>query len=185
MRGGFVAVGLVVLGIGIFGCGSADDNHEFGVTDDLQANQDQFPTGPSGLSSDADPIVTPGSDSAADAESVSADNSTGAASTHETSSELIDDFLWKPISESTGNLAVLVNPRNVRVEVSGDRSDTLGNTGPSNGRGTTARGPRPGCDYGDNVVVEFFDSSNRRIFVADGRSRVIISKGCERHEFKL
>lgn len=101
------------------------------------------------------------------------------------SSTVIHDFLWKPESERDGHVAVLVNPRNVRVEVTGDVSETLSNTGPSNGRGTTARGRFTGCRYGDNVSVEFFSSSGARIKVKDGRTAVRIADGCKRVEFRL
>src|SRR5687768_1437845 len=40
---------------------------------------------------------------------------------------VIDDFLWKPESESDGNVAVLVNPFNISAEVTGDVSENLRN----------------------------------------------------------
>lgn len=99
------------------------------------------------------------------------------------SSKVIDDFLWKPEAERDGKLVVLVNPSNVTVLVNG--SETLNNTGPSNGRGTTARASRSGCAYGNNVRVEFFDSDGRRIRVQDGRDYVTVPSGCSRYEFVL
>ena len=99
------------------------------------------------------------------------------------SSTVVSRFVWKPISERDENLAVLVDPSNVRVEVTGSISETLTNTGASNGYGTTARGSFPGCSYGDNVVVEFFDSQNRRIKVYDGANSVSVPVGCTRYEF--
>ncbi len=97
---------------------------------------------------------------------------------------IIRDFLWKPVSESNGNLVVLVNPTNVRVEVSGARSETLRNQGPSNGRGTTARASAPGCAYGSNVVVRFFDSSGQAIPIISGGTTITIPNGCSRVEFR-
>lgn len=97
---------------------------------------------------------------------------------------IIRDFLWKPVSESNGNLVVLVNPTNVRVEVSGARSETLRNQGPSNRRGTTARASAPGCAYGNNVTVRFFDSSGAAIPVITGGTSVTIPNGCSRVEFR-
>ena len=103
----------------------------------------------------------------------------------EFSDDEIDDFLWKPSSERDGKLVVLINPTDVRVEVSGDVSETLTDFGPSNGRGTTARSDFSGCDFGKNVTVEFYDSLDRQILIADGRTKVTISDGCDRKEFKL
>ncbi len=93
-------------------------------------------------------------------------------------------FLWKPVSESDGNLVVLVDPQNVDVLVSGSTSETLRDTGPSNGRGTTARASRPGCEFGENVRVQFFQNGQPIGFI-DGTSTVTIQNGCEREEFDL
>lgn len=103
----------------------------------------------------------------------------------EISSQVIDDFLWKPQSERNGNLVVLVNPSNVRIDVTGVISETLTDSGPSNGRGTTGRSIFSGFQFGDNVRVEFFDSNNRRIRVANGDDFVTIPQGRDRFEFKL
>lgn len=97
----------------------------------------------------------------------------------------IDDFLWKPISDNTGKLAVLVNPYNVRIVVTGNVTETLRDGGSGNGRGTTGRGNRPGCDYGSNVKVEFYNQAGSLIPLKDGRSSVTIADGCRRIEFKL
>ena len=89
----------------------------------------------------------------------------------------ISSFLWKPSSERDGNLVILVNPVNISVRVNGS---SLTNFGPSNGRGTTARAGRSGCSYGANVRVEFFDSADRRVLLANGNSGVTIPNGCNR-----
>jgi hypothetical protein len=98
----------------------------------------------------------------------------------EISSSVITSFLWKPESERNGNLVVLVNPFNVTVRVTGAITETLVNTGPSNGRGTTARANRPGCAYGSNVKVEFFDSQDRRILINNGNDSITVPSGCSR-----
>ncbi|MCB0358508.1 MAG: hypothetical protein KDD44_02700 [Bdellovibrionales bacterium] len=78
-----------------------------------------------------------------------------------------------------------MDPVGVRVEVTGAIAETLVDFGPSNERGTTARGSFSGCEYGNNVQVTFFDRFNRRIPVADGRTSVIVPRGCDRLEFRL
>ena len=103
----------------------------------------------------------------------------------EASDLVIDDFLWKPVSDSTGKLAVLANPAMIRIVVTGNITETLSDGGSGNGRGINARGQHPGCDFGNDVKVEFFDQQGRRIFLADGRDSVIVPRGCERYEFKL
>ncbi len=103
----------------------------------------------------------------------------------EISTEVINNFLWKPVSHSTGRLVVLVNPVGVRAEVTGAVSETLVNTGASNGRGSTLRGGLGGCSYGNEVKVEFFDSLGRRIKLADGRDFATVPFGCSRYEFTL
>ena len=98
---------------------------------------------------------------------------------------VIDNFLWKPISEGDGNLVILVNPVGVTVVVSGAVTQNLVDFGPSNDRGTTARADRPGCGFGDNVRVEFFDAAGNRVFIANGDDAVIVPRGCDRFEFRL
>lgn len=97
---------------------------------------------------------------------------------------VISWFLWKPVSESNGNVVVLVNPRNVRVEVTGAVNETLVDSGPSNERGTTARGRRTGCAYGGNITVSFFNVLGQAIPVAGGGTTVNIPNGCNRVEFR-
>lgn len=97
----------------------------------------------------------------------------------------INDFLWKPISDNTGKLAVLVNPYNVKIVVKGNFTETLRDGGSGNGRGTTGRGNRPGCDYGSNVKVEFYRQDGSQIPLKDGRTSVNIADGCKRVEFIL
>jgi hypothetical protein len=98
---------------------------------------------------------------------------------------VIDDFLWKPVSDSDGKLAVLVNPVGARIEVTGSVSETLRPIGPGNGRGSTGRGSFPGCAFGNNVTVEIFDRAGARIKLKDGRDFVTVPFGCSRFEFKL
>jgi hypothetical protein len=93
----------------------------------------------------------------------------------------IRDFLWKPISESNRNLAILVDPTLITVVVTGAVSETLINTGPSNGRGTTARSAQfPGARFGSNVLVEFFDENGKRVLLNNGERSLIIPNGRDR-----
>ena len=95
-------------------------------------------------------------------------------------------FLWKPDSERDGNVVVLIDRQNVRVEVFGAISETLTDFGPSNDRGTTARGSFPGCDYGSGIQLQFYDaSSGRRLAYVNGETSITIADGCQRQEFDL
>lgn len=99
------------------------------------------------------------------------------------SSVRISSFIWKPESERDQKLVILVNPTNVRIVVTGSLSETLRNSGPSNGFGTTGRGSFSGCSYGTNIEIEFFDSRGLRILTAGGRNSLSIPRGCERFQF--
>lgn len=93
----------------------------------------------------------------------------------------IEVYLWKPASDSDGNLVVLTDVYDVTVIVGGETG--LG-IGPSNGYGTTAKFSKPGCAYG-SALVEFRDSNGRRIYTKDGQAS-LTGAGCSRdkREFK-
>ncbi len=125
-------------------------------------------------------------DSADDASNLSVSESTSAQDTgvSQVSDLRISTFLWKPVSEGDGNLVVLIDPVDVDVLVTGSLSENLTDSGPSNGRGTTARGSFPGCSYGRDILIEFFEASTgRRILLLDGSDSVRIDDGCNRVEF--
>jgi len=88
----------------------------------------------------------------------------------------VSNFLWKPVSESDGKLVVLTNPEDAEIDVLGDVSESLTLTGPSNGRGTTARGSFTGCDYGTNILVRITKKGKllAEKTIADGCLRVEI-----------
>ncbi len=94
--------------------------------------------------------------------------------------ETISNFLWKPVSERDGNLAVLLNPGNATVVVNGV---TLTDTGGSNGRGTTARANRSGGSFGSNITVQVFDELGRALVFPNGNRSYIIVNGSSRVEF--
>lgn len=99
----------------------------------------------------------------------------------------ITDFLWKPESEggyNFGLLSILVNPVGARVLVNGEE---LWDSGPSNGRGTTARSlSKSGCAYGNNVKVEVLEGLTGIPYsFPDGKLFYTVPNGCQRTEFKL
>lgn len=81
--------------------------------------------------------------------------------------------LWKPMSESDGNLVVLFPYRAGTVVIkdanTGEIIDTGRSTGPSNGYGDTIRFSRPGAAYRE-VIVE--DSLGNAIYIKDGSQRI-------------
>lgn len=82
-------------------------------------------------------------------------------------SPVVKRFLWKPVSERNGNLAVLADLEGLTVwaeNADGTIKDRLSNTGPSNGYGTTARAPRPGCAYGKNAKL-YFEKDGKRVLI--------------------
>jgi hypothetical protein len=152
------------------GCGSASDDIVIGgVAEPVEVMADES-LATDGATSNSEQDVAP---------VVSESNGISAIS------ELrITTFLWKPISEGDGNLVVLVDPIGVDILVTGGISENLRDTGPSNDRGTTARGSFPGCNYGRDILVEFFEeASGSRILLSDGSDSVRIDDGCNRIEF--
>lgn len=89
-------------------------------------------------------------------------------------------FLWKPISEGNGNVVVLVDNQGATVTARGAITETFVDHGPSNDRGTTARGNRPGCAYGQ-AIVEITDSQGQPMSLADGTYPIVVN-GCDRDE---
>jgi hypothetical protein len=92
----------------------------------------------------------------------------------------ISSFLWKPQSERDGRLVVLTNVCGVTVVVNGE---TLTNSGPSNGRCTTARSGRSGCQFGTAQVQIISPSSGLPYSFPDGSTVFTIANGCDRVEF--
>lgn len=162
-----------------WGCGSADEDINFFETEDTGQNTGfQFSNSPASEGNSAE------QGAGTTSEIVVTDSpATSPTSASTSSSTVIKNFIWKPKSEKNGKLVVLVNPTNVRIEVTGSISETLSDFGPSNGKGTTARGSFAGCSYGSNVKVEFFNSSGARINVSDGSTKVTVPNGCNRKEF--
>jgi hypothetical protein len=93
----------------------------------------------------------------------------------------VSNFLWKPRAERDGNLVVLLNPYGATVILNEDT--VLVGSGPSNGRGTTARANKPGGAFGTNVKVEAFDEAGRTLVFPNGELFYIIPNGASRVEF--
>lgn len=89
----------------------------------------------------------------------------------------LDRLLWKPVSDSDGNLAIHTGPFGTTVRVNGE---TGRNQGPGNGYGSLARFPKPGCAYGSSVKVEVF-AQNGAAYSFNGSSTITIPTGCNRH----
>jgi hypothetical protein len=97
----------------------------------------------------------------------------------QTSSKVGCGFLWKPVSDKDGNLAILVDECSVRVFVNGQE---LEQAGAGNARCTTVRGAKPGCAYGQ-ATVEIFDQFTGLPYVfPNGKTKLSVN-GCSRFEF--
>lgn len=89
----------------------------------------------------------------------------------------LDRMLWKPVSDSDGNLAIHTGPFGTSVRVNGE---TGRNQGPGNGYGSLARFPKPGCAYGNSVRVQVF-AQNGAAYSFNGSTTITIPTGCNRH----
>lgn len=100
----------------------------------------------------------------------------------EFSRKVINNFLWKPVSDNDGNLVIGVDEF-VTIKVSGALSETR-----SSDRFagypyiTFVRFSRPGCSYGDSVRVEFYDEEGLRVKAGDGSEALVVPSGCRRDE---
>ncbi len=90
----------------------------------------------------------------------------------------ISAALWKPVSDSTGNLAVHTEPFGASVLVNGEKGVDAGS---GNGYGSLARFGRPGCAYGANIRVSVVNESGMPFLNAKGEDTFIIPNGCERY----
>lgn len=91
-------------------------------------------------------------------------------------------FLWKPVSERDGKLAVLVDLPDVDVVVENNgRREILNNTGASNGYGTTGRSKYTGCDWGKHARLSF-EKNGQVIPIFDSRQPYVsVDDGCYRN----
>ena len=99
------------------------------------------------------------------------------------SGQQVSDFLWKPNSESPynpGGVSILLNPCDVRVLVNGQEFLEYP-TG--NGRCTTVRSGKPGCEFGSSVKVEILEKGTGNPVYFGTSSSVTIPNGCDRFEY--
>ena len=92
----------------------------------------------------------------------------------------IQHLLWKPASDVTGLLVVLVDVYDAYVYVNGQ---FIGTGEPSNGWGSTVRATRPGCTYGSNVRVSVKDSKGGIYLFPGGQEEYVVPNGCVRTQF--
>lgn len=89
----------------------------------------------------------------------------------------LDAFLWKPISDSDGRLAVHTGPYGTTVIVNGE---TGRNAGPGNGYGSLARFSRSGCSYA-GAQVQVLNTSSGLAYTVGGQTTFTIPNPCGRH----
>lgn len=87
----------------------------------------------------------------------------------------LEEFLWKPVSDNDGKLAVHTGPYGTSVLVNGNRGT---NRGPGNGFGSLARFPGTGCSYG-SARVEVVNEEGAA-YLVKGERFLTIPDGCQR-----
>jgi len=92
----------------------------------------------------------------------------------------VEAFLWKPISDSNGKLAIHSTPADTVVTVNGETGQDFGG---GNGYANLTRFSKPGCSYGKNVTVKLTNSSGAPYRV-NGQTTITIPDGCQRYCLK-
>lgn len=85
-------------------------------------------------------------------------------------------FLWKPVSDSNGKLAIHTGPFGTTVEVNGEVGT---NQGSGNGFGSLARFGKSGCGYGSATVRVL--NSQGIPYIVGGSTSLTIPNGCNRY----
>jgi len=88
----------------------------------------------------------------------------------------LTEFLWKPESDSDGNLAVHTGPSNTIVTVNGETGE---NQGGGNGFGSLARFSRNGCAY-SQPSIKVMNKDGIPYTIA-GQTTFTVSDPCQRH----
>jgi hypothetical protein len=92
----------------------------------------------------------------------------------------LEAFLWKPISDSNGKLAIHASPADTIVTVSGETGQDFSG---GNGYENLARFSKPGCSYGKNVTVKVTNTKGAPYRV-NGKTTITIPDGCQRYCLK-
>lgn len=99
----------------------------------------------------------------------------------ETIASELTSFLWKPVSDSNGKLAIHTGPSGTKVIVIGE---TGTNQGGGNGFGSLARFSKPGCSYGANIPVQVVNDKTGAAYTFNGSTTITIPNGCNRYCIK-
>lgn len=89
----------------------------------------------------------------------------------------LESFLWKPISESDGKLAIHTGPFGTNVVVNGELGT---NKGPGNGFGSLARFRQVGCAYG-RASIQVTDARTGVPYTFQGQTSFSILDPCQRN----
>lgn len=92
----------------------------------------------------------------------------------------VEAFLWKPISDSNGKLAIHSTPDDTVVTVNGETGQDFSG---GNGYANLTRFSKPGCSYGKNVTVKLTNSKGAPYRV-NGKTTITIPDGCQRYCLK-
>lgn len=89
----------------------------------------------------------------------------------------LEAFLWKPVSDSNGKLAIHSSPEDTVVAVNGESGDDFSG---GNGYDNLTRFSKPGCSYGQNVKVRVTNSQGVP-YKINGETQLTIPDGCQRY----
>jgi len=91
-------------------------------------------------------------------------------------------FLWKPKSDTKGNIVVIHEVHcGAKAVVNGE---VFTDKGSGNGRCGTYAGRKHGCAYGSNIKVEIIDEATGRPYMHNNLPYYIVKNGCQRDEFQ-
>lgn len=94
---------------------------------------------------------------------------------------VLNNFLWKPVSDNDGNLVIGVDEF-VSISVQGALSEThVAERYAGAPYVSFVRFNRPGCSYGNNIRIEFSDENGLRVKTASGEDHVTVASGCSRN----
>ncbi len=122
-------------------------------------------------------LIEPDTMDACGGESIGSCLASISGSNQETAGE-VGEFLWKPVSDSNGRLAIHTGPPGTVVSVNGE---TGTNQGGGNGFGSLARFSKPGGSYGSNVIVNVRDEFTGLPYTLNGEVDIIIPNGSQRY----